>query len=58
MKEVKKYTQEEIKSNINTLTTQLNTKKLQRTELTQSINSTKKQIVYWEELDTSQIKMF
>ena len=55
--EAKKYTAEEIELNIAKLTNILDNKKLERTELTKQINITKKQIEYWLELDTSQLKL-
>ena len=58
MKEQKKYSQSEIDTNINTLENEIEGLKLHRTELSQSINSKKKQILSWKELDLSQLKMF
>lgn len=55
---MEKYTQQEVDSKINVLTTSLEDLKLKRTELSQQINNTKKQILYWEELDKSQLKLF
>ena len=52
------YTQEEIQGKVNILTNQMNMQKLERTELSTSINDKKKQIAYWEELDRSQCKLF
>jgi len=58
MKESVKYTQQEIELNISKLTNLLEQKKLDRTELTKTINETKKQIQYWLDLDKSQLKLF
>ena len=58
MKEIKKYTQEEVESNINILENKINQLKLDRTELSQEINANKKQVLVWRELDMSQIKLF
>ena len=58
MKKAETYTDKEIQSNIENLTNQMNQLKLDRTELSQSINSMKKQIQSWLELDKSQLKMF
>ena len=52
-----KYTNKEIQSNINILTNKMEQMKLQRTEITQQINQTKKQIQYWLDLDESQLKL-
>lgn len=57
-KDEKEYTQQEINSNINILSNELDTLKLKRTELSKQITHTKKQIIYWEELDKSQLKIF
>ena len=56
--EHKTYTQAEVSLNIETLTNKMELLKLERTELTQNINLTKKQIDYWLKLDKSQLKMF
>lgn len=53
-----KYTPEEVEKNISELTKREEILKDQRTVITKDINSVKKQIKYWEELDQSQIKMF
>tara|TARA_R110000803_G_C11713133_1_gene287204 strand:+ start:45 stop:221 length:177 start_codon:yes stop_codon:yes gene_type:complete len=58
MKEIKKYTQKEVDSNINILENKINQLKLDRTELSQEINANKKQVLVWRELDLSQIKLF
>ena len=58
MKEIKKYTQKEIDSNINILESKIDQLKLDRTELSQEINANKKQVLAWRELDLSQIKLF
>lgn len=54
----KQYTQKKIQKNIETLTNRMESLKLERTELSKSINSVKKQITYWIELDKSQLKLF
>lgn len=56
--EEKTYTQKEVQKNIETLTNRMESLKLERTELTKSINSIKKQITEWLDLDQSQFKMF
>ena len=56
--ETKIYTQEEIDLNIAKLSNIMENKRLDRTELTQSINLIKKQIDYWLDLDKSQTKLF
>lgn len=53
-----KYTNQEIQHNINVLTDNLEKLKLQRTEISKNITSIKKQILTWQELDKSQLKMF
>ena len=53
-----KYTQKEIKQNIDSLSDSLGLMKKERTDLSKRINSTKKQIEYWIDLDKSQLKMF
>ena len=58
MKEQEKYSQAEVDTNINTLENEIEGLKLHRTELSQSINSKKKQVLAWKELDLSQMKMF
>lgn len=58
MKEHKTYTNKEVISNINLLKNELDDLKAERLELSRKIAHTKKQIVYWEELDKSQFKMF
>ena len=52
------YSSEEVKSNINKLNSKLDQMKSERTDLSKSINEVKKQIIYWEEFDISQIKLF
>ena len=52
-----KYTQEEIKGKINILNTEIELLKSKRTEISQTINSKKKQVVKWEEFDISQYKL-
>jgi prefoldin subunit 5 len=51
------YTPKEIQKNIEVLTNRMESLKLERTELTQNINSIKKQIQYWLDLDKSQLKL-
>jgi antitoxin component HigA of HigAB toxin-antitoxin module len=58
MREQKKYTQKEVDSNINILESEIEQLKLQRTELSQLINSKKKQVLVWSGLDLRQIKLF
>ena len=58
MKKHETYTQKEVVSNINILANELEELKAQRLELSRKITHTKKQILYWEELDKSQFKMF
>ena len=53
-----KYTQKEVLKNIETFKTQEEKLLQQRKELNKSINDTRKQIQYWEELDISQLKIF
>jgi flagellar capping protein FliD len=54
----KTYTNEEILRNIEILTQKRDSIKIERTALTQTINSLNKQILMWEKLDKSQYKMF
>ena len=58
MEESKTYTQEEIESNINKLSDNIELLKKERTEISQNINSLKKQVVYWEDMQLNQYKMF
>jgi len=58
MKEGKTYTAREVTYNIDTLNSRMDNLKLERTAISQEINQVKKQIVAWEELDSSQFKMF
>lgn len=58
MKDVKEYTQQEVNSNINILSNELDVLKAERLETSRRIAHTKKQIIYWEELDKSQLKIF
>lgn len=58
MREHQTYTEEEIQSNINTLSNTLDDLLLRRKSINKDILNTKKQIKYWEELDESQYKMF
>ena len=51
------YKPKEIQKNIEVLTNRMESLKLERTELTQNINSIKKQIQYWLDLDKSQLKL-
>jgi hypothetical protein len=53
-----KYTQEEVLKNIEMFKTQEEKLLQQRKELNKSMNDTRKQIQYWEDLDLSQLKMF
>lgn len=53
-----KYTHKEIQQNIKKLTDRMETMKMERTELTQNINSTQKQIDSWLNMDQSQNKLF
>ena len=55
---MKTYTQKEITENIEKLSNIIDDLKMQRTSITKSINNTKKQVLYWQELDKSQLKMF
>lgn len=52
------YTNEEIQKNIETLSNRVDSLKLDRTELTRLISELRKQVLYWQELDKSQYKMF
>jgi chaperonin cofactor prefoldin len=52
------YTQQEIDTKINTLETEVDLLKSQRTDLSKNINNKKKQIQSWKEFDISQFKMF
>lgn len=54
----KTYTQAEIQSNINKLQKNLDLLVLNRKSLNSDIRNVKKQIEYWNELDSSQYKMF
>jgi hypothetical protein len=54
----KTYTQDEVLKNINTHQKKLDQLVLSRKELNKDISNVKKQIIYWTELDKSQIKMF
>jgi len=58
MKKEVTYSSEEVKSNINKLNGILDQMKSERTDLSKSINEIKKQIIYWEDFDISQIKLF
>jgi len=58
MKKEVTYSSEEVKSNINKLNGRLDQMKSERTDLSKSINEIKKQIIYWEDFDISQIKLF
>lgn len=53
-----KYTQREVQLNVESLTNKMELLKLQKTEITQNINSIKKQIMEWEQLNLSQTKLF
>ena len=52
------YTIEEIQSKVNTLTSMLNAKKEHRKEIGAEIRDITKQIIHWEDFDTSQLKAF
>lgn len=54
----KKYTQEEIERNVKHLENEIYTLKLKRTEISQNINSLKKQVETWLNLDKTQTKLF
>jgi flagellar capping protein FliD len=56
--EHKTYTQKDIIHNIDVLTNSIDSLKLDRTSITKSINSLKKQVKTWEELNENQYKMF
>tara|TARA_R110000850_G_scaffold266127_1_gene396350 strand:+ start:14 stop:190 length:177 start_codon:yes stop_codon:yes gene_type:complete len=58
MKKATTYTQEEILKNIEKLTIKSNSLKTQRTGISQDINSLKKQVKEWEDLNVNQFKMF
>ena len=55
---MERYTDKEIEKNIDVLTKKMEKLQLERTEMTKNINSTKKQIQFWEELDKRQLKIF
>mgnify|MGYP003675829837 CR=1 FL=1 len=57
-KEHQTYTQKEVDSNVNTLTSEMEDLKLKRSEISKQITQIKKQIVVWQELDKAQFKMF
>ena len=52
------YTQKEVLENIEKLTKKSDSLKLQRTSLSQEINSLKKQIKVWVDIDMSQFKLY
>jgi len=52
------YTNKEIQENIDKLTNRIDRLKSERTNIGQEINKLKKQVVEWELLDLSQIKLF
>lgn len=52
------YTNEEIQKNIETLSNRVDSLKLDRTELNRLLGELRKQVLYWQELDKSQYKMF
>jgi hypothetical protein len=54
----KTYTQEEIDSNINILTISLESLTIKRKSINSDIRNVKKQILYWEELNKNQYKLF
>lgn len=51
------YTQKEVIENIETLSNRIDELKRARTELTKNINSMKKQVEKWQDLDLSQTKL-
>jgi len=55
---VKTYTQKEVLHNIKVLQDEVYILKQNRSEINKRLDSLKKQIQYWEDLDLSQIKMF
>lgn len=52
------YTNKEIQENIDKLTNRIDRLKSERTNIDQEINKLKKQVVEWELLNLSQIKLF
>lgn len=54
----KTYAQKEVLQNIKVLQDEVYILKQNRSEINKRLNSLKKQIQYWEDLDLSQIKMF
>ena len=54
---MEQYTETELLKNIEELEKRMHLMKLQRTELSQNINSTKKQIEKWKDMSTSQFRM-
>lgn len=54
----KTYTQKEVLHNIKVLQDEVYILEQNRSEINKRLNSLKKQIQYWEDLDLSQIKMF
>ena len=52
------YTNKEIQENIEKLTNRIDRLKSERTNISQEINRLNKQVVEWELLDLSQIKLF
>lgn len=54
----KTYTQEEIDSNINILASSLESLTIKRKSINSDIRNVKKQILYWEELNKNQYKLF
>jgi prefoldin subunit 5 len=55
---VETYTNKEIQENIDKLTNRIDRLKSERTNIDQEINKLKKQVVEWELLNLSQIKLF
>ena len=55
---MERYTDAEINKNIETLTKKMERLQLDRTDITKNINSVKKQIQFWQELDKRQLKIF
>lgn len=58
MNDKAKYTKEEVDSNINILSTEVEELKANRLELSRKITHVKKQIEVWQQLDLAQYKIF
>ena len=56
--ESKKYTAKEILYNIEALNDRVDLLKLERTGISKDINSVKKQVLFWENMNENQCKMF